>query len=242
MPKTISRNAATFRWAFWARRTHKWIAWAVGLQALLWMASGLYMTAISIDTIHGDHLVQAPDTSPLSTSATRLTSDALVARYPGMRSFRLKRCMGREVYELRDQSGITLVDAQSGAQLSPLKRAVARQMAVALYRGNARVESVEWLVKAPQEVSTRPAPLWKVSFADRRETTLYISPYSGELLAKRHDLWRGFDLLWMLHIMDYETRSNISNRLLQIASLIGLAFSLTGAWLLLYSFRRRVRA
>jgi hypothetical protein len=42
--------------AFWARRAHKWIALAIGVQALLWMLSGLYMTVISLDIIHGDHL------------------------------------------------------------------------------------------------------------------------------------------------------------------------------------------
>jgi len=229
--------------AFWARRTHKWIAWAVGVQALLWMASGLYMTAISIDTIHGDHLVHPADATALSTAGTLLTADALTASHPGLVSFKLKRFMGREVFEVREFSGIaTLVDAHSGARVGPLDITAAQQLAVSLYRGKAPVQSVEWLDQAPQEVSTRPVPLWRVSFADRSETSLYLSPNTGELLAKRHDLWRWFDLLWMLHIMDYDTRDDINNRLLQFASWIGLAFSLSGVWLLFYSFRRRARA
>lgn len=226
--------------AFWARRTHKWIAWAIGLQALLWMASGLYMTVISIAIIHGDHLVK-PDPEPLPFGRDILTSDELVAQHPGLETFRLKRFMGREVYELQVGDGIELIDARSGARLSPLDAAAARKLAITFYAGVAAVDAVEWLEKAPQEVSTRPAPLWRVSFADRSETTLYLSPYTGELLAKRHDLWRWFDFLWMLHIMDYDTRDDINNRLLQVASWVGVVFSLSGVWLLFYSFRRRVR-
>ncbi len=227
--------------ALWARRTHKWIAWLVGVQALLWMLSGLYMTAISIDTIHGDHLVHPADTTPLLHSGRLLGADDLVARHPGLTAFRLKRFMGRQVYEVRDAQGVRLVDAESGASVGPLDAALAGRVARSFYRGAAPVETVELLHQAPQEVSTRPLPMWRVSFRDRSETTLYLSATTGELLAKRHDLWRWFDVLWMLHIMDYESRSDVNNRLLQVAAALGLGFSLSGVWLLFYSFRRRVR-
>lgn len=81
--------------------------------------------------------------------------------------------------------------------------------------------------------------MWAVHYADAGETTLYFSPYSGELLARRHSLWRWFDFLWMFHIMDYEARSDVNNTLLRVASAVGLLFVLSGAWLLFYSFRRR---
>ena len=81
--------------------------------------------------------------------------------------------------------------------------------------------------------------MWRVEFADRKETTLYFSPSTGELLAKRHDLWRWFDLWWMLHIMDYEERSDVNNMLLRITSTVGMVFALSGLWLLIYSFGRR---
>jgi hypothetical protein len=66
-----------------------------------------------------------------------------------------------------------------------------------------------------------------------------LSPHTGELLAKRHDLWRWFDFLWMFHIMDYEERSDVNNTLLRITASVGLVFALSGLWLLFYSFSRR---
>lgn len=227
--------------AFWARRAHKWIALVVGVQALLWMLSGLYMTVISIDVIHGDHLAHA-NTKPLSASGPTIDPGVLAQRYPGLVSFRLKRFLDREVYELHQADAITLVDAGSGARLSPLSDAMARRLGQSLYAGKAPIKTVELVTEAPQEVSTRPVPMWRVEFADSNETTLYLSPQTGELLAKRHDLWRWFDFLWMLHIMDYDERSDVNNTLLRIASSAGLLFALSGVWLLFYSFTRRRRA
>lgn len=224
--------------AFWARRAHKWIALVVGVQALLWMISGLYMTSISIDIIHGDHLAHSK-AKPLSASTAFIAPDALRERYPDLSGFRLKRYMEREVYELRRGDKLSLVDARSGEALSPLDEAGARALALSLYQGQASIETVELLQVAPSEVKTRPVPMWRVSFADGNETALYLSPQTGELLAKRHDLWRWFDFLWMFHIMDYQERSDVNNTLLRIASGLGLVFALSGVWLLLYSFSKR---
>lgn len=226
--------------AFWARRAHKWIALIVGVQALLWMLSGLYMTVISIDIIHGDHLAHA-NTRPLSAAAT-IDPAGLAEQYPGLVSFRLKRFLDREVYELHHGNAVTLVDAASGTRLSPLDDTTARRLAQSMYAGEAPIRTAELITEAPQEVATRPVPMWRVEFADSNETTLYLSPQTGDLLAKRHDLWRWFDFLWMLHIMDYEERSDVNNSLLRVATSAGLVFALSGIWLLFYSFTRRRRA
>jgi hypothetical protein len=227
--------------AFWARSAHKWIGLVIGVQALLWMISGLYMTAISIDIIHGDHLAQM-DTEPVSASGGIVSSNELVQRYPGLQGFRLKHFMGKDVYEVHYTKGTELVDAQSGASLGALDEATARQRASALYHGAAPLTSMHLLHQAPQEVATRPVPMWQANFGDRGETTLYISPHTGELLAKRHSLWRMYDFLWMFHIMDYEKRADVNNTLLRVAASVGVAFALSGVWLLFYSFRRRKAA
>jgi hypothetical protein len=224
--------------AFWARKAHKWIGLAIGVQALLWMCSGLYMTSISIDVIHGDHLAHV-EQEPLAQGQIHVTPGELTKRFDGVRHFRLKRFLSQPVYEVHHQGGIALVDAASGKTLSPLPEASIRQAALALYQGKAPVQSMSLLRQAPQEVATRPVPLWQVRFADRGETTLYLSPETGELLAKRHSLWRWFDFLWMFHIMDYEARTDVNNTLLRVSAAVGLLFALSGAWLLFYSFSKR---
>lgn len=222
--------------AFWARKAHKWIGLVIGVQALLWMISGLYMTVISIDVIHGDHLAHGAS-APLSTSADYVTPSQLAADNPGLLGFRLKQVMDRAVYEVRTEEGSTLVDAMTGEPLGPLGESEARRIAESLYQGDAPLASIALLNEAPQEVASRPVPMWQARFDDRGSTTLYISPATGELLAKRHELWRWFDFLWMLHIMDYEAREDVNNTLLRVAAAIGFVFALSGVWLLFYSFR-----
>ncbi|MGO3127542.1 MAG: PepSY domain-containing protein [Luteimonas sp.] len=227
--------------AFWARRAHKWIGLLIGVQALLWTVSGVYMTVISLDIIHGDHLAHA-HRDALAQDTAYLPQSALLDRYPDTTSIALKRLLDRDVFELRSGDGVLLADAVTGERLTPLPEEAALALARALYQGDAEVSRTEWVTVAPQEVQTRPVPLWAVHFADRGATTLYLSPDTGELLARRHSLWRWFDLLWMLHIMDYDTRSDVNNTLFRVASIVGLLFALSGVWLLVYSFSRRVPA
>lgn len=219
----------------WLRRAHRVLALIVGVQALLWMASGLYMTAISIDVIHGDHLAHTTHesldlrTPVASPKQLGIADDARV---------KLKRWQGREVYEVGEGAATRLVDARSGVRLTPLDRRAARQVAQSLYRGKGAVEAVNWLTRVPAEAGGRPAPLWQVRFGDAVSTTLYISPFTGERLATRHTWWRAFDLLWMLHIMDYDTREDINNPLLRIAAVFGLALALVGLVLAVRMLRR----
>ncbi|MFZ5658151.1 MAG: hypothetical protein ACOY37_14070 [Pseudomonadota bacterium] len=222
---------------FW-RRTHRVLALIVGLQALLWMASGLYMTAISIDVIHGDHLAHRH--RPALADATALHAPAAVG-ISRDEPLRLKQWRGHAVYEVGKGADARLVDARSGQVLSPLSAATARAVARDLYQGEGTVESVAWLTRAPAEVGGRPAPMWRVRFADGVATTLYISPFTGERLATRHTLWRAFDVMWMLHIMDYRTREDIGNPLLRIASVLGLLLTLAGLLLSIRVLRGSAR-
>ena len=56
---------ATIRWPLVTRRVHKWLALFVGVQAVIWTLSGLYMTAVHIDIIHGDHFIRHAEPRPV---------------------------------------------------------------------------------------------------------------------------------------------------------------------------------
>jgi hypothetical protein len=221
-----------------ARKTHKWLALIVGVQALFWTVSGLYMTAVHIDIIHGDHLVRTTAPAPISTAGLVEPTSLLPG---GARSVRLDTQLGDPVYIVDAIPGRMLFDARSGELLSPLGAAAARDRAMSHYAGEGGVSKVELLQQAPSEIKGRSVPIWRVEFEGRWKPTLYISPQTGELVARRHDLWRIFDFVWMFHIMDYEEREDVNNLLLRVATWIAVATSATGAWLLLYSFRKRRR-
>lgn len=187
-------------------------------------------------------------TSPMSSMAlsTRSASGWTSSNSPRSGP-QLVDLLAQELLELHrleagaDLGEATLVDARTGNVLSPLAREQIVARAKDIYQGEAEIREVTWITQAPQEVAKRPVPMWAVRFDDRSNTTLYFSPDTGDLLARRHDLWRWFDFLWMFHIMDYDTRDDVNNNLLRVAAGTGLVFALSGAWLVFYSFRRRAQ-
>lgn len=113
-----------------------------------------------------------------------------------------------------------------------------RALARRIYAGKGDIVAVNLLTKAPLEMQSRKPPYWQVEFAGWNRPTLYLSPSTGELISRRHALWRVFDFAWMLHIMDYQGRTNVNNPLLRVATWSAFAMALSGALLLIWSFRR----
>ena len=111
-------------------------------------------------------------------------------------------------------------------------------MALADYSGAATVAAVDWVEQAGTEYRGRDLPLWRVRLDDTRGTALYVDPFTAEVVARRNHYWRVFDWMWMLHIMDYRQRSDFNHPLLLIFAATTLAFVLSGATLLMTSWRR----
>ena len=133
-----------------------------------------------------------------------------------------------------------LLNAKSGELISPLDEKAAREIAQYHFNADNPVNAVQLIESnPPMEIQTRRLPLWRVDFDDHFSTSFYVDPYSGQLVTRRFQYWRIFDFMWMLHIMDYDQRSDAHNRLLISAQIAGLIFSISGLWLLFYSFSGR---
>lgn len=225
------------RWPLVIRRTHKWLALVVGVQALLWTLTGLYMVVVHIDIIHGDHLIRAPAVEPFELAGLAPPS-RIVAAAPGASEIRLQRLFDRPVWRAETPEGARLFDARLGVPLAALTEPQVREQARRFYIGNGKIVAVRLLTKAPQEMQSRKPPFWQVEFEGWNRPTLYLSPTTGELISRRHALWRVFDFAWMLHIMDYDERTDVNNPLLRVATWSAFAMALTGALLLIWSFKR----
>ncbi|HET9398813.1 MAG TPA: hypothetical protein VFO45_08350 [Sphingomicrobium sp.] len=222
-----------------ARKTHKWIALLMGVQVVIWSLSGVYMTIVHIDTIHGDHLVRTP---PARFVDLRQLADPLaVASANAATGIRLSWIGDRPVYVASAAAGERSLDARTGAPIRPLDEAAIRAIASRLYAGGHRIASAELITAVPAEIRGRKPPLWRVEFDHWNKPTFYLSPATGELVSRRHELWRIFDFVWMLHIMDYDERENVNNLLLRIFTWGAVLMALSGAWMLFYSFPRKKR-
>lgn len=229
---------AAIRWPLTVRRVHKWLALFVGVQVLLWTATGFYMVVVHIDTIHGDHLVKAAPVATIPTSGL-VPPGRVAAAAPGAVEVRLQQRLGAPVWRVQTERGVVAYDARTGTRLDELDEAQVRRIAAGLYAGDGRIVRATRLTAPVQELGKRKPPYWQVEFEGWNRPTLYIAPLTGELVAKRHLLWRVFDVAWMLHIMDYDTRSDVNNPLLRVATWTAFAMAISGAWLLVWAFPNR---
>ena len=223
-----------------ARTLHKWLGLIVGIQLLIWLGSGLYMVIVDIDFIHGDPLVKNMGETVAIPFAGQLSMAQVRKLYPQASQISLRPVMGKTHYSVTTPGNRYLLSAETGVLKSPLDEETARQIATYHFAGNAPVISSSLISSnPPMEIQTRRLPLWRIDFDDRFATSFYIDSHDGSLVTRRHQYWRIFDFLWMLHIMDYENRSDAHNLLLITAQVTGLSFAITGLWLLFYSFSRR---
>lgn len=220
-----------------ARKTHKWLGLFVGLQVVIWSLSGLYMTVVHIDTIHGDHLIRPA--GPAAVDVGALADPLRVAAAHRAEAVRLAWMRGQPIYVVRNHAGEQAVDARSGRAVAPPSEQEVRATASATYTGSEQIASAQLISEIPGEIRGRKPPLWRVEFDHWNKPTLYFSPVTGELVSRRHELWRIFDFVWMLHIMDYETRDNVNNVLLRSFTWGALLMALSGAWMLLYAFPKK---
>ena len=90
-------------------------------------------------------------------------------------------------------------------------------------------------------------PAWRVDFDDGASRSLYVAADTGAVGARRSTLWRTFDFLWSLHIMDFQNHENFNTPLLIVATALGLIVIFTGIVLFpsrlgYTAWRRRRRA
>ena len=239
------------------RKIHKWLGLLMVVQILAWMVSGFYFSIIPISEIRGEHLTRVPE--PVSKAGLQavpamteiahaldehfqedwdITSLSAVNSPSGL-AWRIEGTVDNHPFR-------RLVDAESASVVPRLDGKAAAQLAGGWLVDPSEPDSVEWIDAGSSvgEFRGRDQAAWRASFDKPESLRLYLDPWTGEILARRTSRWRIFDFLWMLHIMDYDTRDDFNHPLLQVAALAGLMVALSGLvyWFLVTTARRRRRA
>ncbi|WP_083700029.1 hypothetical protein [Shewanella sp. UCD-KL12] len=219
-----------------SRKTHKWLMLFLGVQFVIWSVSGAYMVIFDINYIHGNSLVENNQTK-ISPSHVNYSLNELIQAYPQAKQLSLGVFVDRPVYRFKHEDKRFMLDAGSGELLSPIDKAAAILMASSEYTGSGKISSAELFTssssKLPSELSKGYLPAWRINFDDFGSPSLYISARTGELVTKRHEFWRTFDLMFSLHVMDYKEQ-DISNWLLFFFVTFSLAASVLGLILTYY--------
>lgn len=218
---------------------HKWLGLIVAFQLVIWTATGLFFAAFHIDDIHGDHLVH-PASQVATMNADNLpftSADALkaVAEDRPIEVI-LRPIAGEPVYEVRGEIGTFLVSAVTG-EVVEIDEARARAQAQARWIEPDAILSAELKIKPPKE-SGLTGSAWTIRFKGDGNPTLYVSAVNGKVSAPRTDLWRTYDFLWQLHLMDWGMNENFNTPWILAAAILALSTVLFGIALLAHRFTR----
>jgi uncharacterized iron-regulated membrane protein len=220
------------------RKIHKWLGLIIGIQILFWFMSGFIMSFMPIDEIHGDHFLKPKVTSTVSLSQLDLSRLANKLDEP-VQSLLIKPWLGSTVVEVKTSTKTQLFDAVNLNLITPISEAQVRQVINANLAPELQIATINKLYEVPNEARGRSAPLWQVQLQGAENARIYISEQNGEIVAIRTNRWRLFDFMWMLHIMDYEDRTDFNHPLLYITAFTAMLFTLSGFVLLYYRFRKR---
>lgn len=225
------------------RKIHRWLALALAVQVILWGISGAYMVWMKLSFIHGDHLAEQAE---LKVTDIRPESLALVqAQHPTATAIKwVNRGLPSapaSTLEVSVNTDRFLYSSETLELVRPTESDIT-SVANRVYRttDEANIQSAELLVEdAPRELFAGHLPVWKVTFDDWVNTTLYFKAETGELVTRRFSFWRGFDFFWMLHIMDYKDRENVQTPWLIALTTLSIAFVVTGGVLTTRRLRKR---
>jgi uncharacterized iron-regulated membrane protein len=217
------------------RIAHKWLGLVIGLQFLLWVGSGFVMSLLDMHKVHGANS-RAPAAAPRAWALDTVPAAQVLAS-AGRPVDRIATGWVTDVPVYRLSRGKTswLVDARDGKALT-VDRALAARLAAASYQGWGVATLPRLLIQAP-EVRDHTGAVWRIDMADADMTTIYVSAQTGEVLPHRNSTWRLFDFVWMLHIMDYQDRTDFNHPLVIGSAGMGLLLTLGGLWLLVVTFR-----
>src|SRR6056300_79598 len=193
---------------FSIRTIHRYLSIFIAIQLLLWTVSGIYFAFNKIEMVRGEQY-----------------------RLPLETEYRIFKRLGQEIIETNENGLKTYLTHPDEL---PVKNILPEEaIKIAKEKTSLIPIEVSFIEKEERgvEYRGRRLPIYKISTDTKDGINIYLDPITGDIAAIRSDSWRAWDLLWALHIMDYQDRDNINNILLKIFSVLALISSITGIML-----------
>jgi hypothetical protein len=227
------------RIAWLASFIHKWLALIIGIRIFIWIATGLFFTAVPIEQVRSEHRLRELEPAALSGADVANLSAALGSQAPIRVTIDNRSEGARIVADYADGSA-ALFDARSGQKLSPIDAESALAIARSRIDTQAPVVSSELITTASPEYRGA-LPAWRIAFDEPSRLAVYVVANNGQVTARRSELWRAYDFLWALHIMDYREHENFNHAPIFIVSVLALLSTIAGVALIPYRFKWRRR-
>lgn len=224
---------------------HRWASAVVLVQLAIWTLSGLFFASFPITSVRGEHVdidarLAIDDGAALVTPSTAIAlaaSNGIAAD-----TIELRRSATGPVWICRGPHHAALrLDARSGG-VKPVERAEAEAIARQDQRGLPAVIDAALVERDPPiEYRDHALPAWRVRLADEAGTVVWVDARTAQITARRNDLWRWYDFLWSLHIMDWRARESFNHPLLIVAAALAAIAVASGTTLWIVRLTRRIR-
>jgi len=226
------------RIAWLASFVHKWLALIIGVQIFIWIATGLFFTVVPIEQVRSEHRMREIAPAVLSAADVSAVPTSIAGGQTPIRLTVENRPEGARIVADYADGSAALFDARTGAKLSPLDQESALAIARARITTDAPVASSELVTTASPEYRDT-LPTWRITFDEPSRLAIYVGANTGQVTARRSELWRVYDFLWALHIMDYREHENFNHAPIIIVSILAFLSTIAGIALIPYRFRWR---
>jgi hypothetical protein len=210
---------------------HRWLALLLLIPILFWFVSGLFFALAPIEVVRSEHRIADEAAAPVAMREAALGLARVSGAIEAGQVIEIRDLLGRPVASVTGAGGPPMLfDLRSGQRVSPLPASAAARIAERDLLGSERPRTVVRVTENSPEYRG-PLPAWRVDFAGANRS-IYVAANTGLVSARRSTLWRVFDFLWSLHILDFEDHEDINSPLLIAVSAAGLIVVLSGIWLL----------
>lgn len=219
---------------------HKWLALIVAIQVLFWIGSGLFFTLYPIEQVRSEHFIRHGDPQELDVANFGVL--AQIRGPAGEAPSKLtieSRSTGQVIIAEFGEADPVLFDAATMQALSPLSPEAAAGIASAHVTLMSAPYEITRVVEASPEYRG-VLPAYRVQF-EESGLAVYVAENTGAVTARRSDLWRFYDFLWALHIMDWQNHEDFNHPLLIATSALTLISVIAGIILLPFRVRARRR-
>lgn len=193
---------------------HKYLALIIGVQIFLWVGSGLFFTIIPIEKIRGEDLIKERTEFALKNDDFTALNKIL-SQNPNSQKIELFANSTGSIIK----TGDNFFDGKTGLMRENIAKENAISIANSALKKAQIFSSAELLDKESIEYKGE-IPAWKINY--QNGLSVYIGAKSGEVITRRTNLWRFYDTLWSLHIMDWKNHENFNHNFIRIVA--GLAF------------------
>lgn len=210
---------------------HRWISVVALVQLAIWVGSGFFFAVVPMTRVKGTPVAGA-NTAPIAADAPLLSPNAALTKLAARGAVTKLELVGTPTgpfYRAKVGDARYRIDARTG-ESRPVDEHEAREIAQRDQPGSPAVRDAARIERdAEIEYRDRPLPAWRVRLADDAATVVYVDAVTGEVTARRNDVWRVYDFLWSLHIMDYRGRESFNHPLLIAAASLGMLTVASGA-------------